>query len=88
MAERSKAPDSPLDYIFRRSLGATGDYSGALFGGDFSLSLTETQRHNGENMSVVSALGLGEGDRVIDLGCGWGGLLAYARSRGSSAASA
>jgi cyclopropane-fatty-acyl-phospholipid synthase len=73
---------SPLDYIFRRSLGATGDYSGALFGGDFSLSLLEAQRRKHER--VVSALGLGEGDRVIDLGCGWGGFLAYARSRGIS----
>jgi cyclopropane-fatty-acyl-phospholipid synthase len=73
---------SPLDYIFRRSLGATGDYSGALFGGDFSLSLPEAQRRKHER--VVSALGLGEGDRVIDLGCGWGGFLAFARSRGIS----
>ena len=73
---------SPLDYIFRRSLGATGDYSGALFGGDFTLSLKEAQRRKHER--VVSALGLGEGDRVIDLGCGWGGFLAFARSRGIS----
>jgi cyclopropane-fatty-acyl-phospholipid synthase len=73
---------SPLDYIFRRSLGATGDYSGALFGGDFSLSLQEAQRRKHER--VVSALGLVEGDRVLDLGCGWGGFLAFARNRGIS----
>ncbi len=73
---------SPLDFIFRRSLGATGDYSGALFGGDFSLTLTEAQRRKHER--AAGALGLREGDRVIDLGCGWGGFLSFARSRGFS----
>lgn len=71
---------SPLDFIFRRSLGATGDYSGAFFGGDFSLSLQEAQRRKHER--VAAALGLEKGDRVIDLGCGWGGFLAYATGRG------
>jgi len=71
---------SALDFIFRRSLGACGDYSGALFGGDFSLSLQEAQRRKHER--VAAALGLEEGDRVIDLGCGWGGFLSYARGRG------
>ncbi|HUI69933.1 MAG TPA: class I SAM-dependent methyltransferase [Spirochaetia bacterium] len=73
---------SALDYIFRRSLGATGDYSGALFGGDFTLSLQDAQRRKHER--VVNALGLQQGDRVLDLGCGWGGFLAFARSRGIS----
>ena len=73
---------SPLDYIFRRSLGTTGDYSGALFGGDFTLSLQAAQRQKHE--CVVSALGLRDGDRVLDLGCGWGGFLTFARSRGIS----
>jgi cyclopropane-fatty-acyl-phospholipid synthase len=84
MAEKKDVEQiySALDYIFRRSIGATGDYSGALFGGDFSLSLPEAQRRKHER--VVSALDLGEGDRVIDLGCGWGGFLAFARSRGIS----
>jgi len=71
---------SPLDFIFRRSLGATGDYSGALFGGDFSLSLQEAQRR--KHQRVVTALGLEKGSRVIDLGCGWGGFMTYARDRG------
>ncbi|HTZ52269.1 MAG TPA: class I SAM-dependent methyltransferase [Spirochaetia bacterium] len=70
---------SPIDFIFRRSLGGTGDYSGALFDGDFGLTLEEAQRKKHER--VVSSLGLREGDRVIDLGCGWGGFLTYARSR-------
>jgi cyclopropane-fatty-acyl-phospholipid synthase len=73
---------SALDYVYRRSLGETGDYSGAFFGGDFSLSLEEAQRRKHE--LVVTSLGLREGDRVIDLGCGWGGFLAFARSRGIS----
>ena len=71
---------SPIDFVFRRSMGATGDYSGALFDGDFSLTLQEAQRRKHER--VAATLGLREGDRVIDLGCGWGGFLSFAKSRG------
>ena len=71
---------SPLDVIFRRSLGKTGDYSGALFDGDFSLTLEEAQRQ--KHQYVLESLALSAGDRLIDLGCGWGGLLAYAQAKG------
>ena len=71
---------SPLDFIFRRSLGKTGDYSGALFDGDFSLTLEEAQRR--KHQYVMESLELAAGDRLIDLGCGWGGLLTYMQSKG------
>jgi len=39
---------STIDKIFRISMGETGDFSGAMYNGDFSLSLEEAQ-----NMSLL-----------------------------------
>lgn len=74
---------SDIDFIFRRSLGTNGDYSGAMFNGDFSLSLEEAQRQKHEH--VVSRLRLGPGCRVLDLGSGWGGFLRFAADHGIAA---
>ena len=35
---------STIDEIFRLSMGETGDYSGAKYDGDFSMSLEEAQK--------------------------------------------
>jgi len=82
MAEKSDLERTycDIDFIFRRSLGTTGDYSGALFDGDFSFSLEEAQRRKHEY--VVTSLRLEPGSRVLDLGCGWGGFLRFAKDRG------
>ena len=56
------------------------DFSGAKYDGDFSLSLEQAQRRKHEY--VAEQLGIGPGRRVLDLGCGWGGLLDYIRGRG------
>ncbi len=69
-----------IDFIFRRSLGTMGDYSGALFEGDFSLSLEEAQRRKHEY--IVTSLRLESGSRVLDLECGWGGFLQFAKDGG------
>jgi cyclopropane-fatty-acyl-phospholipid synthase len=71
---------SLTDRIIRLSLGELPDFSGAMFNGDFSLGLEEAQRRKHEY--VAEQLGIGPGRRLLDLGCGWGPLLAYARSRG------
>ena len=71
---------SLIDRIFRLSLGELADFSGAKFDGDFSLSLEEAQRRKHE--FVAEAIGIAPGRRLLDLGCGWGPLLAFARSRG------
>src|SRR3954453_24066666 len=73
---------SLIDRIVRLSLGELADLSGAKFDGDFSLSLEEAQRHKHEY--VAEQIGIGEGRRVLDLGCGWGPLLDYVRRRGAS----
>src|ERR671939_2194110 len=72
---------SLIDRIFRLSLGELADFSGARYLGDFSLTLEEAQRRKHEY--VAQQIGIGDGRRMLDLGCGWGPLLAFARSRGA-----
>jgi cyclopropane-fatty-acyl-phospholipid synthase len=73
---------SLIDRIFRLSLGELADFSGAKFDGDFSLSLEEAQRRKHEY--VAESIGIAAGRRVLDLGCGWGPLLNFVRTRGGT----
>jgi cyclopropane-fatty-acyl-phospholipid synthase len=73
---------SLIDRVFRLSLGELADFSGAKYDGDFSLSLEQAQRRKHEY--VAEQIGIGPGRRVLDLGCGWGPLLAFVRSRGGA----
>jgi cyclopropane-fatty-acyl-phospholipid synthase len=73
---------SLIDRIFRLSLGELADFSGAKYDGDFSMTLEEAQRRKHEY--VAEQIGIGPGRRVLDLGCGWGPLLAFMRSRGAT----
>ena len=72
---------SLIDRIFRLSLGELADFSGAKYDGDFSLTLEEAQRRKHEY--VAEQIGIEPGRRVLDLGCGWGPLLDFIRSRGA-----
>jgi cyclopropane-fatty-acyl-phospholipid synthase len=73
---------SLTDRIIRLSLGELADFSGAKYDGDFSLSLEQAQRRKHEY--VAQQVGIGPGRRLLDLGCGWGPLLAYVRERGGA----
>jgi cyclopropane-fatty-acyl-phospholipid synthase len=73
---------SLIDRIFRLSLGESADFSGAKYDGDFSMTLEEAQRRKHEY--VASQIGIEPGRRVLDLGCGWGPLLNFVRSRGAT----
>jgi cyclopropane-fatty-acyl-phospholipid synthase len=46
------------------------------------MTLEEAQRRKHDY--VAEQIGLGPGRRMLDLGCGWGPLLAYARERGAT----
>lgn len=72
---------SLTDRVFRLSMGELADFSGAKYDGDFSLSLEEAQRRKHEY--VGAAIGIDAGRRILDLGCGWGPLLAYVREQGA-----
>jgi cyclopropane-fatty-acyl-phospholipid synthase len=82
MADRSdlEFTYSLIDRIFRLSLGELADFSGAKYDGDFGLSLEQAQGRKHEY--VAQQIGIGAGRRVLDLGCGWGPLLAFVRERG------
>lgn len=82
MAERADIDFtySLTDRVIRMSLGELADFSGAKYDGDFSLSLEQAQRRKHDY--VAEQIGIGPGRRVLDLGCGWGGLLAFIRDRG------
>jgi cyclopropane-fatty-acyl-phospholipid synthase len=71
---------SLIDRIFRLSLGELADFSGAKYDGDFSLSLEEAQER--KKHWIAEQVGIGEGRRVLDLGCGWGPMLDFVRRCG------
>lgn len=73
---------SLTDRVVRLSLGDLADFSGAKYDGDFSMTLEQAQRRKHEY--VAEQVGIGPGRRVLDLGCGWGGLLNYIRSTGAT----
>ena len=72
---------SLTDRVIRLSLGELADFSGAKYDGDFSLTLEQAPRRKHEY--VAEQIGLQPGQRVLDLGCGWGAVLAYIRDAGA-----
>ncbi len=69
-----------IDKIFRLSIGELGDFSGAKYDGDTSLTLEQAQRKKHE--LIWQYLNVKPGDRIIDLGCGWGATLNFFREKG------
>ncbi len=63
------------DKIFQLSLGKNAHFSGARYMGDYTMSVDEAQAKKCDYVGEM--LGMKEGDTVIDLGCGWGGLLRH-----------
>jgi cyclopropane-fatty-acyl-phospholipid synthase len=64
-----------IDKIFRSSIGEAGDYSGARYDGDFSLSLEEAQR--AKHIFIADSLDIKKGSKVLDMACGWGPFSSY-----------
>ena len=71
-----------IDQIFRLSVGETGDYSGAMFNADFSLTLEEAQKK--KHTFIADSLGIKNNTRVLDMGCGWGPFLQFIKCRGAN----
>jgi cyclopropane-fatty-acyl-phospholipid synthase len=66
---------STIDKIFRLSMGEMGDFSGAMYNGDFSMTLEEAQEN--KHRYIVENLNITPESRVLDMGCGWGPLVSY-----------
>lgn len=69
-----------MDRIFRRIIGDHGDITGAMYNGDFSISLEEAQRR--KHAYILNGIGFKNGDRVLDIGCGWGPMLEALKAAG------
>jgi cyclopropane-fatty-acyl-phospholipid synthase len=69
-----------VDYFHVLRLGDYADFTCALFDGDFSKTLNQAQKDKHEY--VLKGLRFKPGDRVLDIGCGWGPMLNAVRERG------
>jgi cyclopropane-fatty-acyl-phospholipid synthase len=71
-----------MDQVFRVAYGEDADVSGAMFNGDFSLSLEQAQ--DAKHQYILTHLGVRPDDRVLDIGCGWGPMLRTLQQHGAT----
>lgn len=72
-----------IDKIFRLSMGETGDYSGAKYDGDFTMTLEEAQK--AKHKFIADSLNIKQGSKVLDMACGWGPFSNYiTKERGAN----
>lgn len=84
MAIRSQIEETYnyMDKVFRAAYGEDADVSGAMFNGDFSLSLQQAQ--DAKHQYILNHLKVAPGNRVLDIGCGWGPMLRALQQRGAT----
>jgi cyclopropane-fatty-acyl-phospholipid synthase len=73
------------DFIADWHLEAIGEYpdiTAAFYAGDYSKSLEQAQKD--KKSWILYGLGFKKGERVLDVGCGWGGMLSEIERRGGS----
>jgi cyclopropane-fatty-acyl-phospholipid synthase len=66
--------------FYERWLDGSMTYSSAIFDGDLEQSLHSAQLRKYQR--IIDKLQLKEGDRVLEIGCGWGGFALHAASLG------
>ncbi len=64
-----------IDEIFRLSVGEMGDYSGAKYDGDFSMTLEAAQE--AKHKFIADSLNIKKDSKVLDMACGWGPFSRY-----------
>ena len=72
-----------LDELFRMCIGENGDFTAAFYDGDFSLTLEEAQQK--KHRYIWDNIHMQAGQRMLDIGSGWGPLLKFARDKGGQA---
>jgi cyclopropane-fatty-acyl-phospholipid synthase len=71
-----------LDEVWRLSLGDRADITCAFFDGDNGKTLERAQAD--KHRYILDGVRFRPGMRVLDVGCGWGGLLDAVRRRGGT----
>jgi cyclopropane-fatty-acyl-phospholipid synthase len=66
--------------FYRLWLDSSWTYSSAVFAGDFSLSLEQAQAQKYQR--IIDVLQLKAGQKVLEIGCGWGGFAVHAARLG------
>lgn len=69
-----------MDVIFRLSLGEHSDITGALYNGDFSMTINEAQA--AKHKYILKGINFKEGHKILDIGCGWGPILQEVKRNG------
>jgi cyclopropane-fatty-acyl-phospholipid synthase len=69
-----------MDEVFRLYLGDFGDISCALYNGDPTMTLEAAQR--AKHSWILDGIRFSAGQRILDIGCGWGPMLHAIRARG------
>ncbi|MEQ9300971.1 MAG: class I SAM-dependent methyltransferase [Cyclobacteriaceae bacterium] len=72
---------STIDKIWRLSIGELSDFTGAKYDGNFNLTLEEAQKR--KHQWIAEQLNIAQGNKVLDMGCGWGPFLNYLQSIGA-----
>ena len=62
-----------MDEIYRLTYGEHADVSAAMYNGDWSMTLEEAQAF--KHQHILEGIDFKPGDRVLDIGCGWGPIL-------------
>lgn len=65
--------------FYRLWLDETMNYSSALFGGNAQLPMPQAQQ--AKMLRALEAAGVGQGTRLLEIGCGWGALAELAANR-------
>lgn len=66
--------------FYRLWLDPSWTYSAAIFDGDYQQPLQQAQQRKYQR--IIDTLGLRAGDRVLEIGCGWGGFAEQAARQG------
>ena len=69
-----------MDDIFQESIGCNSDISCAMYKGNFNLSLEDAQK--AKHDFILNNLGFKKGDKILDIGCGWGPVLKAIKDNG------